>query len=141
MTAFRTRLAGSLYLGFLLLFVLAGARETHAQEASPETEVPTGFGSVRLGMSLEETRDALERDLSFDYRGEPDVSFLPRREEQLLEVEGRQFVDRGFFQFIDGRLYSIILDLNESTLDHYGVYTQLTEKYGESTRHNPREIL
>ncbi len=92
-------------------------------------------------MTLEETRAALERDLSFDYRGEPEVSFLPRREERLLEVEGRSFIRRGFFQFVDGRLYSIILDLNEDTLDHYGVYSRLTDKYGESTRLNPSEIL
>jgi hypothetical protein len=109
--------------------------------AAAVSETPTGFGSIRLGMTLEETRSALERELSFDYRGEPEVSFLPLRERRLLEVQGRSFVRRGFFQFIDGRLYSIILDLNADVLDHYGLYTQLTDKYGESTRLNPREIL
>lgn len=114
---------------------------TSADGAAAVTETPTGFGSLRLGMTLDETRAALERELSFDYRGEPEVSFLPRRERQLLEVQGRRFVRRGFFQFVDGRLYSIILDLNDDVLDHYGLYTQLTDKYGESTRLNPREIL
>jgi hypothetical protein len=124
-----------------LVLLTSGLTPARGQEAAPEeTETPLGFGSVRLGMTLDETRAALEEELSFDYRGEPEVSFLPRRERRLLEVQGRSFVRRGFFQFIDGRLYSIILDLNDDVLDHYGVYTQLTQKYGESTRLNPREI-
>jgi hypothetical protein len=121
--------------------VHVAGQEAPVDGAAEVTETPTGFGAIRLGMTLDETRSALEEELSFDYRGEPEVSFLPLRERRLLEVQGRRFVSRGFFQFIDGRLYSIILDLNDDALDHYGLYTQLTEKYGESTRLNPREIL
>lgn len=131
-------------LTILFFLTLAGGtaspQETGTGNQEPVPTSPRGFGTIELGMTLEETRQAIEAELSFDYRGEPEISFLPRQQLRLLEVEGRNFIRRGFFQFIDDRLYSIILDLNDDTLDHYGVYVRLTEQYGEQSTLTPRQV-
>jgi hypothetical protein len=50
-------------------------------------------------------------------------------------------VRRAFFQFHEGRLFSIILVLDDSRLDYYTLFDTLSRKYGGSTRLNPTEAV
>jgi len=103
--------------------------------------LPRGFRGVELGMSLAEVEDVLKSDELFLYRGGPDVSLLPRPNEKLLEVQGLSFVKRAFFQFNEDKLFSAIYVLNPEKMDHYSVFTRLSERYGKPGSLSPRESV
>ena len=102
---------------------------------------PTGFGRIELGLGVDEVKEKLQSDSNFLYRGDPDVSLLRRPSDSLLEANGAGFVERGYFQFYQGRLYTITLELSSARLDHYTMYTTLTAKYGDPDRLNPSESV
>lgn len=91
---------------------------------------PQGYRKILLGMSLAEVKSALLEDNHFNYRGDPDVSFLPLRDQNLIECEGKGFIDRAYFQFLDEKLYIIILQLNQEKLDYFTLFADFSEKYG-----------
>jgi hypothetical protein len=103
--------------------------------------LPAGFSSVELGMPVDTVKDRLRADPNFFYRGDPDVTLTPDREQQLIEVEGTFFVERAFFQFQDEELYIIILQLNRSRLDYFTMYTELEGKYGEPVFFEPSQVV
>jgi len=106
-----------------------------------ENALPRQFRELTLGMSLDELKSALQRDTLFNFRGDRDVSFLPAREESLVEVSGSSFIRRAFFQLRDGAVFIMAFTLNTDMMDHYSVFTGLVEKYGQPTRLNPRESV
>lgn len=97
-----------------------------------------GFDVFRLGMSLGELKTALGNNSFFLYSGEPDVTLLSRPNTNLIDVPGLSYFSRGVFQIVDGRLYSITLELNPEQLDYFTLYTTLTDKYGEPSALDPR---
>ncbi len=140
----------------LLCALAATAALAHAQEppsgtsAAPASSaalpagsagLPRGFRGVELGMSLAEVEEVLKSDELFLYRGGPDVSLLPRPNEKLLEVQGLSFVKRAFFQFHEDKLFSAIYVLNPEKMDHYSVFTRLSERYGKPGSLSPRESV
>ena len=82
---------------------------------------------------------ALKKDPIFNYRGPEDVSLLPSPNQSLIDVSGLSFVERGFFQFYEGKLWVMILVLNSDKVDHYSIYTTLAAKYGEPGLLDPQE--
>jgi len=90
-------------------------------------------------MDRDTTIAALKKDPVFSYRGPEDLSLLPSPNQSLIEVTGLSFVKRGFFQFYEGKLWTMILELNTDKVDHYSVYTSLVAKYGEPGLLNPKE--
>jgi hypothetical protein len=136
---------------FLCLFVALSlslpviwAQETAAQEEAKE--LPRQFRKIVLGMSLDELKAALEeesqgKDKMFNFRGDRDVSFLPAREESLVETSGSSFVRRAFFQLRDGALFIMAYSLNTNMMDHYSVFTDLVTKYGPPTYLDPKEAV
>lgn len=128
--------------------LLLCATATWAQEAPalpkplPGFEaLPRGFRGAEIGMTLEEVTVALRKDDLFFYRGEPDVSLLPRPNEKLLEVQGLSYVKRAFFQFREDRLFSAIYVLNPEMIDHYSVFTRFSNRYGKPNELSPRESV
>lgn len=142
-----------LLIGFLLAASLGGAQESGAGEPVPGTasgrsvlgpeavQPPWGFRSIRLGMELEEVKQLLIDDPLFDYRGDPDISFLPLPPQTLIETSGSSFIRRAYFQFDEDRLYIIILSMDPNRLDYYTLYSTLSEKYGPPTRLDPTEAV
>lgn len=102
---------------------------------------PTRFRTIALGMAIDEVKEALRRDALYRYRGEPDVSFLPLSGENLIECEGSSYLSRAYFQFADGKLYVLILVLDQRKLDHYSLFTAFAAKYGEPASFNPSEAV
>jgi hypothetical protein len=82
---------------------------------------------------------ALKKDPIFAYRGPEDISLLPSPNQSLIEVAGVSFVKRGYFQFYEGKLWVMILELNSDKVDHYSIYTSLVSKYGEPALLDPKE--
>ena len=114
--------------------------QSAVRDASSESS-PLGFSTIKIGMALDEVKLALESNSLFRYRGDPDVSLLPRPNEFLIETEGIRYIDRAYFQFYDGALYTIILLLNREEIDHFTLYTTFVDKYGEPTYLDPSEVV
>lgn len=107
---------------------------------NPE-EVPRQFRSLSLGLSLEDLKLALTGEGLFLFRGDRDVSFLPVREETLVETTGSSFVRRAYFQLSDGMVYIMSFSLDPGLVDHYSVFTSFMKKYGEPQTLNPGEAM
>jgi hypothetical protein len=139
------------FIPLLLTAVLAAAQTSPAgsgaspeNSASPEfsgPDLPRSFRNLRLGMSLEDLKDALQKDDIFFFRGDRDVSFLPSREQSLVETTGMSFVRRAFFQLRDGELFIMAFSLDPSLVDHYSVFTAFVTKYGEPLSLDPRQAV
>jgi hypothetical protein len=74
----------------------------------------------------------------FAWRGPEDVSLLSSPNQSLIEVAGLSFVRRAFFQFLDGKLWVIILNLAPDRIDHYSIFADLSAKYGDPARLDPQ---
>ncbi len=140
--------AGIVLLSVLLLALplslLAQELAPVAAAATGATEarvVPRVFRNIELGMEMDEVKALLAADGVFAYRGDPDVSLLPRPNESLIEVSGLSYVRRAFFQFYEGKLFVMIFALNEKEMDHYSVFTSLSIKYGKPDSLSPSESV
>jgi hypothetical protein len=111
-------------------------------QAKPEETKKTAsraFRGVELGIDRDSAITAIKKDPIFAYRGPEDISLLPSPNQSLIEVSGTSFVKRGYFQFYEGKLWTIILELNPDKVDHYSIYTSLVKKYGEPILIDPKE--
>jgi hypothetical protein len=97
------------------------------------------FRGVELGMDRDAAIAALKKDPIFAYRGPEDISLLPSPNQSLIDVAGLSFVKRGYFQFYEGKLWVMILELNPDKVDHFSIYTSLVNKYGEPALIDPKE--
>ena len=143
----RFAVAASLLVFFLSVPAFSQSDITIESEI-PEEEppavfeaLPSGRGSILLGMDIEAVKEELLKDPDFSYRGEPDVSMLPNDERQVIDCDGSLYVDRGYFQFNEDKLYLITMVLDEEYVDHYSIYAALKKKYGEPTALDPAKTV
>jgi hypothetical protein len=123
----------------LLAAGLVLAAAVFAQTSDSQTSpIPSSFRGLRLGMTLDELKAALLSDGTFDFRDDRDVSYLPSSGESIIECGGSLAVRRSFFQLSDGKLFIMAFVLNADKVDHYGVFTTLSEKYGPPSNMDPR---
>jgi len=104
---------------------------------SAQESLNPGFDAFRLGMTLAELKGALVNNSFFLYSGEPDVTLLNRPNTNLIDVPGLTYFSRGIFQVVEGKLYSITLELNPEQLDYFAMYSTLTKKYGDPVALDP----
>lgn len=104
--------------------------------------LPAGYGSIKLGMSVDEVKNELKKNSDFGYRGDRDVSLSPQTKQVLIETDSTRnpysFFGRCWFQFVDEKLFSITLNLNPKKLDHFSVFSTLTGKYGNPDKISPQ---
>jgi len=123
-----------------------------AQEAPIEAADPAGaprefaalprqFRELQLGMSLDSLKEALIKDSYFNFRGDRDVSLLPARSQSLVETTGSLFIRRAFFQFMEEQLFIMSFTLDTNQVDHYSIFTNMVNKYGEPSFLNPKESV
>lgn len=132
----------SLILGFYIEAQTAGTQAPKQEAASGESKKAAparSFGGVELGMDRDTVIEMLKKNYLFAYRGPEDVSLLPSPNQSLIEVSGLSYVKRGYFQFLNGKLWTIIIVLDPSKIDHYSIYTTLVGKYGEPVLLDPKE--
>jgi hypothetical protein len=113
----------------------------YEDEIGEDTVLPRQFREIVLGMGLDDLKTVLQNDNLFDFRGDRDVSFIPIREESLVETTGSSFIRRAFFQLRDGSLFIMAFTLNTNMMDHYSVFTDLVEKYGQPSYIDPKEAV
>jgi hypothetical protein len=136
-----------LLMGMGVLGAVSLAAQTTAVPAEEgagsgeERVLPRSFRNISLGMGLEELKEALGRDELFRFRGDRDVSFLPSREQSLIETTGLSFIRRAFFQLREGELYIMAFSLDPALIDHYSVYTSFVKKYGEPLFIDPKQAV
>lgn len=109
-------------------------------------EIPDGYKSITLGMTLSETKEALLKDSDFGYHGDRDVSLMPLTKQTLIETDseygyGSNFLRHCYFQFNEDKLYIITINMNPERLDYYSLFTTLCDKYGEPTSFNPQSAI
>lgn len=117
-------------LMFLLIFKALFAQSALLSSDNKSKDSPKGYRKILLGMGLDEVKAALLEDKNFDYRGDPDVAFLPLQDQNLIECEGKGFIQRAYFQFLDEKLYIIIIQLNQEKLDYFTLFSNFSDKYG-----------
>lgn len=130
------------FIIFLFLSSVRGfAQQTPEQSTEERQELPKQFRNYSLGMKLDDLKAALLDDNLFNFRGDRDVSFLPVREQSLVETTGSLFVRRAFFQLRDGQVFIMSFALNTQIIDHFSVFTQFVEKYGQPSSLDPRSAI
>ncbi len=112
--------------------------------AFSEEALPNGYRNIKLGMSIDEVKEALKKDAQFGYRGERDVSLLPGENRVLIETDTSRtapysFLERCYFQFYDEKLYIITINIKKNKMDHYSIFSSLCNKYGEPQSLNPEK--
>jgi hypothetical protein len=107
--------------------------------SAKQASLPSEFRGIKLGMSIGEVQTLLKKDELFQYRGPEDVSLLPTKNMSLIETAGTSFIRRAFFQFVDEKLWVIIVFLNPDKIDHYSIYSDLVAKYGDPASLSPKE--
>jgi hypothetical protein len=123
---------------FLLLPAYVIAQDVSGEQSA---ELPRQFRQLSLGMSLDDLKANLLSDSYFNFRGDRDVSFLPVREQSLVETTGSSFIRRAFFQLRDAQVFIMAFTLNTAIVDHYSVFMQFVEKYGEPSYLDPRTAI
>lgn len=147
MKQFKTFLTIFLFLSSFLCqsFALENQQKFQSSQNSQNVQnLPSGFRKIQLGMTLEEVKLALQKDSQFGYRGDRDVSLLPSDNQTLIETDTSRtapysFLDRCWFQFYEGRLYTITLNLKQEKLDHYSIFSTLCQKYGNPNSLDPEK--
>jgi hypothetical protein len=92
-------------------------------------------------MSRDALKESLKKDELFRFRGDRDVSFLPAREQNLVETTGLSFIKRAFFQLKDGQVFVMAFTLNTALVDYYSVFTSFVKKYGEPGVLDPKQAV
>jgi hypothetical protein len=139
-------------LGFSLFFLPASripAQESFVWDGPPASEapdtppepLPRQFRELLLGMSLDDLRSALTRDSLFRFRGDRDVSFLPVRQEALVETTGFSFIRRAHFQLSEREVFIMTFLLDTRFIDHYSVFTAFVNRYGQPISLSPLEAV
>lgn len=106
--------------------------------------LPDGYGGIKLGMSIEEVKEALLKNPQFGYRGDRDVSFLPGENRVLIQTEGslrfpNSYLADCYFQFHNEKLYIITININREKMDYYSIFNQLCSKYGNPIKLSPQK--
>ena len=107
-----------------------------------QSSLPNGYAGIHLGMTVDEVKEALQKDGQFGYRGDRDVSLLPGENRSIIETDTSRtapysFLDRCWFQFYEDRLYIITISIKTEKMDHYSVFSTLCGKYGLPNSLNP----
>ncbi|MDR2096109.1 MAG: hypothetical protein LBP76_11440 [Treponema sp.] len=116
-------------------------RESEDEDGTAPAALPRTFQDISLGMNLDTLKKALAGNTLFYFRGDMDVSFLPGREESLVETTGFSFIKRAFFQLRDGNVFIMAFSLDPALIDHYSVFTAFIKKYGEPASIDPSQAV
>ena len=126
---------------FLSFAVLPVAAQAGDASPAPQTAAIKAFHGYGMGLSLDEVKARLLKDPSFNYRGDPDVSFLPVKEQVLIECSGNGYIKRAHFQFVEKKLYTLILELNEGKVDFFTMMTTFGSAYGAYRGFSPDQVV
>ena len=127
-------------INFIFLTLIISLLNISAQS------LPDGYKNIKLGMSLEETKNALEKNADLGYHGDRDVSLLPGENKILIETDsqkgyGSDFLERCWFQFYNEKLYIITININPKRMDYYSMFKKFSDKYGDPDQLDPSKSV
>lgn len=128
---------------FLVISILCLTLSAFSQgNESSSQPLPQGYKGIVLGMDLDTTKDALIQNPEFGYNGDRDVSLIPGDNKVLIETDatkalGSIFLTQCWFQFYEGKLYIITINMNTEKMDYYTMFTTLCNKYGQPKTLDP----
>ncbi len=126
------------FFSFYPLFAQETDNSTSLSGPGSSQTLPDGFMSITLGMDINSVKEELKENSYFNYRGDPDVSMLMTRNQQLIECSGFSFIEKAYFQFYEGKLFIITLVLNKDRIDYYTMYISFEKKYNKAARIDPK---
>ena len=108
--------------------------------------IPSGYGGIQLGMSVDTVKQKLKENSDFGYHGDKDVSLLPGENRVLIETDAESgysfgFLERCWFQFYNDKLYVITININKEKMDHYSICNSLCKKYGNPDSVSPEKSV
>lgn len=121
-------------------FIIPEPEKRGLAPENPEP-IPRQFRQLFLGQALNDLKSALVKDELFTFRGDRDVSWLPVRQQTLVETTGLSYIKRAFFQIQDDAVYIMAFSLDTRLMDHYSVFTSFVKKYGEPKLLSPGESV
>lgn len=127
------------FVFFFSIFAFSQNQNKSSELHKEDSYLPNGYSTVKLGMTVEETKSALLRAPDFGYRGDRDVSLLPGENRQLIETTGGSFLDNCWFQFYENSLYIISVNVNQEFMDYYSIFSTLCKKYGNPKYLDPEK--
>ncbi|MCL2179600.1 MAG: hypothetical protein FWB83_00585 [Treponema sp.] len=133
-----------IFITFFYLIVPFVTAQEPAAVSADETDtnqLPRQFRELSLGMSLDDLKTNLLSDNLFLFRGDRDVSFLPAREQSLVETSGSSFIRRAFFQLRDGQVFIMAFTMNTAIIDHYSIFMRFVQRYGQPSYLDPRAAV
>jgi len=119
----------------------AQSQAEFSQSTGDSEGPPRQFRALSLGMALDDLKSALIKDGLFLFRGDRDVSFIPIREETLVETTGLSYIRRAYFQLSGGAVFIMSFSLDTQIMDHYSVFTTFVKKYGQPLSLSPSEAV
>ena len=102
-------------------------------------EAIQGFDTITLGINSATLESLLDGSELFEYQKQ-EVSLIPNNEQTLITVPGSNYISTGLFQFSDDRLIAITLHLNSKQVGYYTLFSNLTEKYGQTDTFTPQRV-
>jgi hypothetical protein len=71
---------------------------------------------------------------------------LPGENRVLIETNAAgghvlSFLDRCWFQFYNGKLFIVIINMNRDRIDHYSIFSTLCKKYGNPVTLSPEKAV
>lgn len=122
----------------ILAFILFSLPLLFAQEKSEiqsnGLQAIKGFDTLTLGMDYQSALNALDFSSNFIYNSQMPMWI---ESNPVIAANGKGFVDKGYFQFYNGALYSITIELNRNRIDFFTLFMQLQQKYGKYKSFSP----
>lgn len=109
--------------------------------APAESGLPSSYRGYSLGMGIDELKKLLAADNAFLFRGDPDVSYLPVTDQNLVESSGSAYIKRVFFQLKEKTVFIMAFTMNTDMIDHYSIFTSFVTKYGQPKILSPKEAV
>lgn len=133
---------------FLLLVILFPSFHLIGEELASQKSLETkemdesfailGFENLVLGSDYDDVLSKLDSSNIFLYNSEQPTWI---NENPVIAVEGRGFVQKGYFQFVDKKLYTITVEINRNRMDYYTIFTELKKKYGKYKQFSPKMVV
>lgn len=101
---------------------------------SGEKNSIAGFDNLFIGMDYQSALEALDSSDNFIYNSQMPMWI---NDNPVIAANGKGFVDKGYFQFYNGILYSITIELNKNRIDFFTMFMQLQAKYGKYKSFSP----
>ncbi|MCG8569387.1 MAG: hypothetical protein MJB14_04540 [Spirochaetes bacterium] len=96
-----------------------------------------GYQEFKLGLSKQEVENLLKTSGDF-WGNKKDVIVMRHQpDQQIITVEGKGYIEIGYFHFYEDQLYQIFLVINSEKIGYYSLLKRLTDKFASPKTLDP----